>query len=493
MKNISKSRFISGVQCHKKVWFDYHRNDLKPPVDEKTQQIFDLGHRIGALAWQRFPNGKDATPIDYSDFNPSIENTKIWIAEKVENIYEATFQAENVLSMLDILHREGNDLWAIEVKNSTSVKDYHLWDAALQNWVMTEAGYQPQKFFLMHIDNQYVKNGEITPDIFNLEDITMKVIELQNWVTQNIAEILQVVNNDKEPQINIGSHCSKPFGCDYQHHCWAHIPKENSVFTLSRVGNKAWDFYDQGILKIEEIPEDYPLTQFQDLQYRGIKFGDKNIDVESIRNFIDEWQFPLYFFDFETIFPAIPVLDTTRPYQQVPFQYSLHVLEQNNHLSHFEFLADPVSFQSKGEKALKELVESLKSHFGERGSIVSYNMTFEKNVLTNLAERFPEDRLFLEHLIDRMVDLMVVFQKNWYYDPQMGKSYSIKAVLPALLPELSYKDLVISNGDMASQTFQMSVEKGQFLDENLQQNLLEYCKLDTYAMVVLYKFLKELI
>lgn len=490
MKTLSKSKFISGVQCHKKVWFDYYRKDLKPPVDDATQRVFDLGHRIGALAWEKFPNGKDASPQDYSDFTESISNTKQWISEKVENIYEATFQAENVLCMLDIWHFEGDEVWAIEVKNSTSVKDYHLQDAALQYWVMTKAGFQPDQFFLMHINNQYVKQGEITTDLFHLENITHQVIEMQNWVSENIEEILSVINNNNEPDIEIGGHCGGPFACDYQHHCWKHIP-ENSVFELNRGGKKSWNLYNEGILAINDIPEDYALTNFQNLQFRGSKFGETYIDVSSIHNFIREWQFPLYFFDFETIFPAIPVLDGTRPYQQVPFQYSLHILEENGQLKHFEFLANPETFQNSDTNPLSELIAALQSHLGPKGNIVAYNMTFEKGILNSLANRFPNEAYFLNNLCDRMVDLMVVFQKNWYYHPQMGKSYSIKSVLPALIPELTYENLEVSNGDMASNLFLASVENGGFISEKLKENLLEYCKLDTYAMVVLYQFLKD--
>ncbi len=491
MKTLSKSRFVSGMQCHKKVWFDFYRKDLKTPVDEAQQRIFDLGHKIGELAWRKFPDGKDATPEDYSDFIPSIANTKQWISEGVPTIYEATFSARNVFCMLDILHKHQDEYWAIEVKNSTNVKDYHLTDAAFQYFVMAESGFIPDRFFLMHINNQYVKDGEITSDIFHLEDITEKVLETQPWVIENLDAILQALELEDEPQITIGRQCGSPFTCDYQHHCWSHIP-ENSVFELSRIGKKSWDLYEQNILSINDIPEDYPLSNFQQLQFRGSKFGEKHIDVVSIQNFVDKWHFPLYFFDFETIFPAIPVLDGTRPYEQVPFQYSLHRLDDQGNLDHFEFLANPASFQDPNESPLKNLIYEMKNHFGSNGSIIAYNMAFEKRILVSLKEKFPEEKKFLEDLIERMVDLMVVFQKNWYYDPAMGKSYSIKAVLPALIPELSYQDLEVSNGDMASNLFHASVENGSFVTKNLKNNLSEYCKLDTYAMVVLYHFLQNL-
>ena len=262
MKTLSKSRFVSGIQCDKKLWFDFYRKELKPEIDDQTQAVFDLGHRIGILAQEMFPNGKDATPEDYSKLKPSIENTKKWISEKVQTIYEATFSAKNAFCMLDILHRKDEEAWAIEVKNSTKVKDYHLTDASLQYFVMKNAGFAPDRFFIMHINNQYVKQGEITSDIFTLKDITEEVLANQDWVESNLERLLDILEIEQEPVVEIGGHCSSPFGCDYAHHCWKHVP-EYSVFNLYRGGKKGWNLYEQNILKIEDIPDDFALTPEQ--------------------------------------------------------------------------------------------------------------------------------------------------------------------------------------------------------------------------------------
>ncbi len=490
MKSISKSRFISGIQCEKKVWFDYHRKDLKPPVDEQTQMIFDLGHKIGFLAQQKFPNGKDATPENYTDFSASIENTKKWISEQ-QTIYEATFSAGNVLSMLDILYWENGELNTVEVKNSTSVKDYHLWDAAVQYWVMNEAGYSPNRFLLMHINNQYVKDGEISDELFHLVDLTERVIDLQPWITNNIKRIINVVSNSDEPKVEIGGHCGTPFGCDYQHHCWKHVP-ENSVFTLYRGGKKGWDLYNQGILKLEDIPEEYQLTSFQRLQWHGLKFKKNYVDSKSIIDFFSKWKYPLHFFDFETIFPAVPVLDGTRPYQQVPFQYSLHVLNAVGEVNHKEFLASPEDFSEINIDPRKQMIEQMKLDFEAKGSIVTYNQSFEISRLRELAQDFPEDADFLEGLIERVVDLLVVFQKGWYYLPEMRNSASIKSVLPALAPEFSYADLEVGDGGMASNLYLQSIENKGFVNDLLRDDLLKYCERDTYGMVVIFNILEKL-
>ena len=491
MKNLSKSKFVSGIQCEKKLWFDFYQKDLKPEIDDQTQAVFNLGHRIGTLAQEMFPNGKDATPENYSNLKPSIENTKKWISEKVETIYEATFTAKNAFCMLDILHREQDEVWAIEVKSSTSVKDYHFTDASLQYFVMKNAGLAPDRFFMMHINNQYVRQGEITSEIFKLTDITEQVLANQDWVAENLDRLLKMLEIEQEPVVEIGGHCSSPFGCDYAHHCWKHVP-EYSVFNLYRGGKKGWNLYEQNILKIEDIPDDFALTHFQNLQRNGLQKDETYMDQLAIKNLISRWEFPLYFFDFETVFPGIPVLNGTRPYQQVPFQYSLHILEEDGKLTHKEFLANPEDF-SNGEDPLKKMVEQLKNDFGTKGNIVTYNQSFEVGRLNDLVKFFPEDADFLLNLVDRIVDLLPVFQGGHFYFPAMKNSASIKSVLPAIAPDFTYENLEIQDGGSASSLFHQSIENGNFTDENLRENLLKYCERDTLAMVIIYQFLVDLI
>lgn len=491
MKTLSKSRFVSGIQCDKKLWFDCYRKDLKLPPEDSTQTLFDLGNRIGKLAQKMFPNGEDASPVDFSDFNESIVNTKNWISKGVENIYEATFCAKNAFCMLDILHRHNNELWAIEVKNSTSVKDYHLIDASLQYFVMNEAGYPPNQFFLMHVNNQYIKCGEINHEFFVLENITEMVLAKQAWVKDNLEKFLNLLEQKHEPAVSIGKHCSIPFGCEYAHHCWNHIP-QNSVFELYKGGKKSWELYENGIFKIEDINSDFPLTHFQNLQKNGLINKYQYIDKVAIKNLISNWKFPLYFFDFETIFSAIPVLDGSRPYQQVPFQYSLHILDDEGKISHKEFLANPQDF-SNGNNPLKVLVSQLKKDFGKQGNIVTYNQSFEIGRLNDLIKIFPDDAPFLYNLVDRVVDLLPVFRGGHCYFPEMKNSASIKSVLPAIAPDFNYQNLEIQDGGTAGAIYLHAIENKGFIDDDVSGNLLKYCELDTYAMLVIYKFLMKML
>lgn len=493
---ISKSRFLSGCQCHKKLYFDIHRKDLKPTVHENQRALFDAGHEIGALAQTRFPGGIDVSPEKYSDFSTSIAKTTSLINSGSQTIYEAAFSAEGVMAALDILHHEGEEWWAIEVKSSTGVKDYHLTDAALQYWVMQKSGFTPDRFFLMHIDNTYMIGERLdTHQFFKLTDITDDVMSKQSWVNENLNELKNVISSSNEPLMDIGEHCSTPFDCDYRHYCWKHIP-ENSVFNLSYAKGKEWELYENGILELSLIPDGFQLNHRQKMQVDGAKNGTEYIDIDAIKNFLYDWKYPLYFFDFETIFPVVPVLKGTRPFQQVPFQYSLHIVSNNkDDYTHREFLAKSEDFLlQESNDARLQLINQLKKDIGPIGQIVSYNATFEINILKSLAVDFPGEANFLNGLIDRFVDLLVVFRSAWYYKPAMGGSASIKSVLPAIAPEFSYADLTINNGGDASNIFLSMIKKSFVGDvDTTRKHLLKYCERDTFGMVILYNELMKVI
>lgn len=489
VKVISKSRFVSGIQCSKKLYFDIYRKDLKPEISEQQELLFSTGHEIGELAQSAFPNGKDASPENYYDFSKSIQDTKDWIDSDVKTIYEAAFSSNGVLAALDILHHTENERWAIEVKSSSEVKKYHLTDASLQYWVMNKSGFKPDKFFLMHINTAYIKDGDINPkELFTLADITNEVIGNQLWVEENLEDLKNILSTEIEPVVEIGKHCGSPFECEYKHHCWKHIP-EQSVFSLYNPRGLDWKLYEQGIFKIIDIPENVSLNHRQNLQVSGQKIAHSHIDKTSISEFLNNWEFPLYFFDFETIFPALPVLNGTRPFQQVPFQYSLHILEQyGGKYIHKEFLAEPKDFNEISIDPRKKLIEQMKLDFGEIGSIVAYNATFEISRLKELAIAFPEDRDFIENIINRFVDLLIPFRNAWFYHPEMGGSASIKAVLPTIAPEFNYKDLEISNGGDASNIF-LSMINNKFIGDEIftRESLKKYCERDTLGMVIIWE------
>jgi hypothetical protein len=496
MPTLSKSRFLSGNQCSKKLYFDVFRKELKPQASEQQQALFDAGERIGELAQVVFPNGRDAKFEMQGDWNLAIERTRQWIEEGLKTIYEATFSVPGGFAALDILHHQDGERWAIEVKSSASVKEYHITDASFQYFVMKMSGYPPDKFFLMHINNRYVKQGEIAPNqFFHLEEITEKVLSNQSFVQQKHATLLQILEQKAEPSIAIGKHCNEPFACDYTHHCWAHLP-ENNIFQLNNARGKDWTLYNQGIMSLEDIPSDFPLNHRQSLQIDGVKDNRSYIDSQRVSDFMEKFEGPLYFFDFETINPALPVLDGTRPFEQVPFQYSLHITDiSGNIIDHKDFLAKPEDFSDSTQPDPRlQLIRQLQTDIGTNGNIIAYNASFEMSILKGLALSFPEEQEFISNLILRFIDLLTPFKSGWYYKPEMGASASIKSVLPAIAPEFSYADLEIGNGVLASNIFHAMIENC-FLGDRLanEKYLLTYCERDTEGMVVIYRHLRNLI
>ena len=501
---LSKSTYLSGKQCEKKLYLYKKHRELATPRSKSEKAIMQQGTSMGEVAQLLLSNGKDASPEKYWDYGPSIAQTKAWIEAVEATIYEASFSAHQVMAALDILHHKNGKRIAIEVKSSTSVKDYHLDDAALQYWVMKEAGYTPDVFYIMHIDNSYLREGKIkVAKLFHLEDVTPQLLEKQAEIPGKIKELKAVLQQDEIPEKAIGPHCTDPFVCEFMEHCWKHVP-DDSVFELARIGKRAWEYYDQGILKLEDLPETDPFNEFQQLQIRGAREGVKEIRRKEIMEFLDRFHYPLYFFDFETINPALPPYDGCRPYQQLGVQYSLHILKEDGSLEHRECL--PKSDSDPRKELIEQMLIDLSSSAvtstplsltAVEGSIVAYNMGFEKGVIASLAEAFPEYRAPLNALLDRFVDLLIPFRNGWYYTPEMKGSASIKSVLPALFPNeksLSYDSLRISNGGDASvylqAYFEGRIKKAD--EDKVQEDLLAYCKLDTLAMVKIYQKLRLL-
>lgn len=291
------------------------------------------------------------------------------------------------------------------------------------------------------------------------------------------------------PQIDIGEHCYSPYICGFYNYCRRHIP-ENSVFDLSRVHlTNKYEMYRSGIISMEELSDEKHLPRSAKIQVDVFKNGKELVDVEGIRNFLEEIHYPIYFMDFETFQPAIPLFDNSKPYMQIPFQYSLHYLERKGaELQHFEFLADA------GDDPRIPFIENLLRDVKESGDILVYNKSFEIKRLNEIAEAFPQYKMKIDNLISRIKDLILPFQKKYYYTNEMKGSYSIKNVLPALVPELNYHNLPINEGGLASLTFESLFDENnsEVINEK-RKNLLEYCKLDTFAMVKILEKLESIV
>lgn len=433
---LSKSTFMRGQQCLKQLSLYTHRRELMPPVTEAQQAVFDAGNRVGRLAQDLFPGGVDLRPDSARDFRESLQRTAAAVAEETPILYEAAFLHEGVLAAVDILRRQENGWQIIEVKSTGRVKPQHIEDAALQYHVLTACGLSITDVSILHLNTSYERQGRLDlTALFTETSIFDGVLALAAGMPDRIADCKQVVLVPDEPAIPTGRHCTVPYECPFMAHCWQGEP------TPTR--------------------------------------GPKRVDTEALRRFLADLRYPLHYMDFETVSSPVPLFDGTRPYNPIPFQFSVHRQEvPGGPISQQAFLA-----RGDGDPR-PDFIKALLRSIGPEGDILAYNLPFEACRLKELAAYAPQYRTPLNALLARCKDLIVPFRSGWYYVPEMGTSNSIKSVLPALVPDLGYADLAIPNGEVASRHF-LDLLEGRFVGDvqKLRKDLLEYCALDTLAMV----------
>ncbi|MFB3090462.1 MAG: DUF2779 domain-containing protein [Gammaproteobacteria bacterium] len=486
--SISKSQYLKGLQCPLALWYYRYRKDLKPEIDTQTQARFDAGNEIGKLAQQYFDGGVQVTD-EYWKIGSAIQSTKAFIDEGYELIFEATAMhpIHSGYARIDIFQKVPNtEEWnMIEVKSSTSVKDYHIDDVAFQYYVFHHAEYKIRNCYLMVVNNEYVRQGEIDPKgLLKLEDITEEVMDKQDDIEQRTKQLVDVLDQNDEPKVDIGSRCFTPFECDYRQHCWKHVPEYSvyNIYSKKRADevSKTIDSYN-----VNDIPPNLLPGGVKTIDIDCYKNGKTHLEKDSIKEFLDQLEYPLHFLDYETIQSGLPLYDGTRPYQQIPFQFSLHIQNSpDTEPRHFEFLHKEMS------DPRKPFAESLLSLCGDEGSVVVYNQTFETARNREIAIAFPQFTDGLEAINARVVDLMEPFQKRWLYSSEQMGSYSLKYVLPTYT-EYSYEGMEIASGGDASLKY-LTFANGLLTEEecnNVWKSLSEYCKHDTYAMVKLIEYL----
>ena len=477
-KLLSKSNYLLGLQCPRLLWVTKNDKERIPKPDELAQKKFDDGHIIGELATKVFPNGIN---IPDENFKENLENTKKLI-EKGVPLFEPAFLVDNLYSRADILVPVGDEWDIVEVKSATKVKDVNIHDVSFQKYVYEKAGLKIRKCFLMHINNQYCLDGQIEPsELFVQTDITEKVEEFSKGIEERVEQMLEIINSSGEPQNKISVSCDNPYGCSIKSECWDGIP-ENSVFDFYRMlKKKCFELYDGGTVCLSDVPESVKLNEKQGIQRRLACDGGKHINKEEIGNFLNGLKYPIYYLDFETINPAIPKFDGMKPYQRIPFQFSLHIQrEEGGEIEHISFLADGT------DDPRPKFMQELRDNLGEEGSVLVYNQSFEKGVMNESATAFPEFMpWYEENILPRIKDLWDVFRNFYYYDSEQCGSASIKYVLP-VLSDLSYKGMEICKGDMASLEYERVTYDPSVSDEErlrVRKALEKYCELDTLAEV----------
>ena len=490
--NLSKSLYTIAIQCPKALWLKKYKPEVLASTDEFSQAKFNTGHMVGELACDLFPNGIKI------DFNPNLDQmlrkTKELIDSGCTTIYEAAFYFKNILVIVDILEIDEDGVTIHEVKSSTSLKDIYLHDVSIQYYTLKNLGYKIKSTNVIYLNNNYVRDDELDlKELFVIEDVTQKIELLQDEIPSNLETFEKYLSNKQnEPNIDIGKHCKNPYDCTALEYCWKcqrDIP-DYSIFNIFNLGSKKQiELYSSGITSIDDIPYNFDMTVNQKEEVNNYKSKQTYMDKTSIYEFLKTLSYPIYYLDFETYQQAIPQFKGLSPYEQIPFQYSLHIEYEDGKLEHKEFLAKD-GIDSRYELA-KSLVENIPSNV----TVLAYNMSFEKTILRKLSNLYGEFTYDLMSIHNNMQDLMLPFQKKWYVTPSMQGSYSIKYVLPALVPEFekAYKDLeFVHNGNEAMNVYANLKNLSNEEKIAYKKALLEYCKLDTLAMVKILEVLRKL-
>jgi hypothetical protein len=490
---ISKSDYLLFLKHPAWFWLKKNDKDKIPEYDANTLRIFKEGNIFEKYVENLFSKAIkiDFNRDDWDTYNTMPQRTQEVLNKNCKTIFQGRFEEDNLTCIVDVLDRvKGNTFDLYEIKSSTKVKPKHKHDLSFQKIVLEKTGLSIRKTFVLHANNQYIRKGEINPkELSEKEDITDKVLSLKEKTLNNINQALQVMNGDI-PEISPRHSKLNSFKD------WLKIFKninpsldKYSIYNLASPGVKRIGLLeDRGVELITEIPNDIKLTKKQTLQVKATKENKKIIKKDKIKSFLNKLKYPLYFLDYETFGGVIPQFDGMRPYIKMPFQYSLHIQEKpKGKIIHKEYL------HAEFSNPVKNLVDQLVKDIGDKGSVIVWNKGFEKGCNKEMANFYPKHKDFLENINERLFDLMIPFSKGWYVDKNFFGSASLKAVLPVLVPSLSYNELNISDGLASQRTWLETFLEGQNQEnkDKIIKNLLEYCELDTFAMVKILEKLKK--
>ncbi|SYZ71923.1 conserved hypothetical protein [Candidatus Zixiibacteriota bacterium] len=489
---LTKTDFIEYLQCSKCLWLKKKRPDLyiaPVPTDFEESKI-EEGQEVELLAHSLFPNGT----LVSSELEQSLLETKRLIDSHTSPIFQATTVSNNnCLARIDILRFNADtDKWDIyEVKSSTEVKTdrshNHIKDVTFQKLVLEQSGVSVDRTFIVHLNKEYRRAGKLNvKELLKIHDVSEDVQKAADNTAAEMLEALTLLNKD---QIDLvfcdclyltrGNHCSS-FGVFNPD-----VP-DYSVHDILRIRpEKIKTIIQSGIVKIEDVSDSFKLTDIQNNQVQVARSQKPQIDHDAIKKLLDSLSYPLYFLDYETYCAAIPILDGYGPYQHIPFQVSIHKLHKDGTLQHYEYLGTSIA------DVPGNLLEYLKGIDCSGGKVVSWHASFENTRNKEMAELNPLHAQMLLDLNARTFDLETVFKES-YLHPGFKGGTSIKKVLPALLPQFSYKDLSIQGGTEAMENWRKLIfdDLDESQKESIKKALLDYCCMDTLAMVEIFRHLQ---
>lgn len=493
---LTKSKYCKGVQCPKILWMDKFNPIISE--DKNDGSALEEGRRVGELAKGLFG---DYVDVPYNEnITVRAENTEKLLQSSLNVITEASFIYDNNFCSVDILKNDSEGVEIYEVKSTSNIEkryDIYLQDVAYQYFVLSNLGLNVKRACLVYLNKEYRRHGELDViQLFKIKDVTDEILAKQDEVSDKIAMIngfMESCGKGNEPEMDIGSYCFSPYNCVFWEYCTRDLPKPN-VFDLVGGMRTSTKFkkYHNGIISFEDLQKDNLGEKY--LEQIDFELNDREpkIEKETIKEFLSTLKYPLYFIDYESFSCAIPEYEGTGPYQQIPFQYSLHIIqEEGASVEHKEFLSE-----IDDDNLIRTFAESMVNALPEDGSVIVYNRTFEEShVNKKLAEMYPDLKDEIERINGNIVDIKVPFSKRNYYVKEMKGSASLKFVLPALYPddeELDYGELPgVHKGDEASRAFLSLKHETPERQEEIRHGLLEYCKLDTYAMVKIWERFRE--
>ena len=483
--HLSKSRLIAGLQCHKQLWWrvhEPHTPELVAPPER--QAVFDQGRRVGERAREEFPGGV-LVDARHRDFTGRLEQTRAALEAGAPAIFEASFLEDDVFVAVDVLERTPQGWALVEVKSSTKMKPQYLPDVAVQTRVVRRAGLNIERVEVMHLNRECRFPNLRT--LFARDDVTEDVETLLPELSGTVAAQLRMLN-EPCPEVPVGRHCETPYPCPFLERCWPAVP-EHHVSTLYHIGRKAADLEARAYSTIHQLPHDLDLPRIADRQRRAVQ-GDRLIVESSLREALVALRRPYAVLDFETVQLAIPIWNGCRPYDQVPAQFSCHVVSGPGAIAHHAWLVD-----GPGDPR-PELAARVVDACRHAQVVVAYSAPFEAGVLSDLADSVPEYAASLADIKARLIDALPLV-RDYVYHPAFGGSFSLKAVLPALVSGMTYDTLDIAGGRTATLELQRLMFEGDTLSaderEQARNALLRYCALDTLGVVRLLERLEALV
>ena len=499
MQYITKTIYLEFLACAKNTWLKQHKPELaaKFELSAFEKSLVANGNLVEFWARKLFPSG-----VLIEDFGEAAaDETRQYIGNKQPIIFQSTFIIGNFLARNDVLEYDKDsacwNLYEIKGTNTTeenNEKRDHIEDAAFQYVILRDSGVKIGKINIIHLNKEYVRGDEINiHELFIIDDVTDKILEREKSVREKMNKASELLFQEDEKAVDcLCIYFGRSKHCSTFHYSHPEVP-DYSIHDLSRIGlskKKLAELVDSGILDISDIPDDFKLSDAQKNQIYVHKRQTPIIDHIAIKNELGLLKYPLYFLDYETYPPAIPLFKGFKPYQQIPFQFSLHVLNSlEGDLEHHEYIHmdnfDPT----------ENIITALKNSIGPAGNIIVWNKTFEQSRNSEMAARSPQNQNFLIDVNSRIYDLMDIFQKQMHVHPDFKGKVSIKKVLPVLVPELSYKELEIRDGGTAMEAWFEKILHAASNEEKNEtaKNLLKYCYLDTYAMYAIWKELIKIV